>query len=109
MTNTINSLDTGSAAVTAGKAVERVTQSNGASQQDAGVTSAQTQDVHITVMARNLVALEQQVRGLPPLNPSVVASTRQRISDGSYQVDPQRIAAKMLGLESDLSRVKGKT
>jgi anti-sigma28 factor (negative regulator of flagellin synthesis) len=33
-----------------------------------------------------------------------VAAVRQRLQDGSYEIDPQRIADRLLRLEADLAR-----
>lgn len=96
----INSLQSSLAAVTAASPVGKVGQGGGAPQQGDGTGAA---DVHITGTARNLVALEQQIRDLPAVNETRVATVSQRIADGSYQIDPQRIASKLLGLEHDLS------
>jgi anti-sigma28 factor (negative regulator of flagellin synthesis) len=35
-----------------------------------------------------------------------VAAVRQRLDDGSYQIDPQRIADKLLRMERDLASGK---
>ncbi len=64
-------------------------------------------NVQITRTARGLAALEQSVRDLPAVDQARVAAIRQRLDDGSYQVDPQRIADKLLRMERDLANGKG--
>jgi len=59
-------------------------------------------DVQLTGTARSLAALEQSVRSLPAVDELRVAAVRQRLQEGSYEVDPQRVADRLLRLESDL-------
>ena len=59
-------------------------------------------DVQLTGAARGLAALEQSVRALPAVDEARVAAVKQRLEDGSYKVDPQRIADRLLNLESSL-------
>lgn len=61
-------------------------------------------DVQITGTARDLAAIEQGLRSLPAVNEARVAAVRQKLEDGSYRVDPQRIADRLLDLEQDLGR-----
>jgi len=61
-------------------------------------------DVQLTGAARGMAALEQSVRALPAVDEARVAAVKQRLDDGSYEVDPQRVADRMLRLESDLQR-----
>ena len=49
-------------------------------------------------------ALEQKLRDSPAVDAARVAAVRQKLDDGSYQIDPMRIADKLLGLERDLVR-----
>jgi len=70
----------------------------------AGSNAASDSDVQLTGTARNLAAIEQSLRAMPAVDELRVAAVRQRLADGEYQVDPQRVADKMLQLESDLQR-----
>jgi negative regulator of flagellin synthesis FlgM len=73
---------------------------------DAGSDSATTSsDVHLTGAARSLAAIEQSLRALPAVDELRVAAVQQRLHDGSYEIDPQRVADRLLRLESDLARV----
>ena len=61
-------------------------------------------DVQITGAARGLAAIEQALRDLPAIDEARVAAVRARLDAGSYRVDPQKIADRLLSLEHDLGR-----
>ena len=61
-------------------------------------------DVQLTGTARSLASIEQGLHAMPAIDEQRVAAVRQRLESGDYKIDPQRIADKMLHLESDLSR-----
>jgi negative regulator of flagellin synthesis FlgM len=98
----INGLDARPVRISAGTPVSKVGQDGAAPQTNADPTSTGGTEVQITGAARNLAALEQQIRDLPAVNPTAVAAVRQKLDDGTYQIDPQRIADRLMGLERDL-------
>lgn len=59
--------------------------------------------VSITDQARRLASLEQAVHSLPVVNEARVAQIRQAIEEGRYQIQPERIADKLLRTEQELS------
>lgn len=61
-------------------------------------------DVQLTGAARSLAALEQSLQSLPAVNEQRVAAVKRRLDAGEYEIHPQRIADKLLHLESDLQR-----
>lgn len=61
-------------------------------------------DVRLTHAARNLAAIEESLRALPAVDELRVSAVKQRLQDGSYDIDPQRIADRLLRLEGDLAR-----
>ena len=65
--------------------------------------AAQGSPVQITDQARKLAALEQAVQSLPVVNESRVAEIRLALEEGRYQVNPERIADKLLRTEQELS------
>jgi negative regulator of flagellin synthesis FlgM len=65
--------------------------------------AAEGQGVRITDSARQLAALEQAIRDLPDIDEARVAQVRAAIADGTYQVSPERIADKLLRMESELA------
>lgn len=60
--------------------------------------------VQITGAARDLAAIEQRLRELPAIDEQRVAAVRQRLQEGSYRIDAQRVADRLLGMERDLTR-----
>lgn len=72
-----------------------------------GQTSAgeSSSDVQLSGRAQQLSGIEQALRALPAVNEQRVAEVRQRLESGDYEVDPQRVADKLLHLEADLERV----
>jgi negative regulator of flagellin synthesis FlgM len=60
--------------------------------------------LHLTGSARGIAALEQSLKDLPAVDETRVAAVRERIESGNYKVDPQRIADKLMHLESQLAR-----
>ncbi len=65
--------------------------------------SAQTGDqVTLTSSARSMQKIEEAVTKTPVVNTAKVASIKQAINNGSYQVDPARVAGKILQFESGL-------
>ncbi len=61
-------------------------------------------DVQLTGAARSLAAIEQSLHSLPAVDEQRVAAVRRRLDSGEYQIQPQRIADRLLHLESDLRR-----
>ena len=59
--------------------------------------------VRITGQARQLAALEQALSDLPAVNETRVAAIRLAIEQGQYEVNPERIADKLLRTERELS------
>ncbi|ROR34904.1 flagellar biosynthesis anti-sigma factor FlgM [Inmirania thermothiophila] len=58
--------------------------------------------VSLTDTARTLQSLTERLAELPVVDTQRVEQLRQAIADGSYQVDPQRVAARLLAFESAL-------
>lgn len=103
MANKINSLDGSPVRIATGSSVARSNPDKAAVglEKPAGSTPV---EVQITGSARSLAALEQKLRDSPAVDAARVAAVRQKLDDGSYQIDPMRIADKLLGLERDLVR-----
>jgi negative regulator of flagellin synthesis FlgM len=58
--------------------------------------------VTLTNSARSLQKIEEAVAKTPVVNAAKVASMKQAINSGSYQIDAGRVADKLLQFESGL-------
>ncbi len=65
-------------------------------------TSASADQLTLTSSARSLQKIEETIAQTPVVNSAKVASVKQAISSGTYQVDPSRVADKLLQFESGL-------
>src|SRR5690606_42128457 len=89
----INGLEPRPTRVTPGSAVRP---SSGASSRTGGEAPATGDDVSLTSAARKLAEVEESLRAMPQVDEVRVAAVRQRLQDGSYEIDPQRIADRLL-------------
>lgn len=62
-------------------------------------TSAADSQVRLSNQAQQLQAIEERLREQPEVNSARVDQIKQAIADGSYQVDSNRIADKLIALE----------
>jgi len=60
--------------------------------------------VNLTASATRIKALEEQVARLPIVDTNKIEQIKSSIDEGSYEVNPERIATKMIQLENDLQR-----
>jgi negative regulator of flagellin synthesis FlgM len=73
---------------------------------DTGATqkSAVARDaVEITDTAAHLKRIEARLADVPDVDQARVDAIRQRIESGEYELDPARVAQKLLRLEQDLT------
>lgn len=63
-------------------------------------------DVHITDSASQLASLEQAVRSLPAVDPVRVAQFQTAIEAGTYTVQPQHVADRLMQLEQSLKQLQ---
>jgi len=100
--NKINGVEAKTARIAPASAVKR--RAEGQEDPAASAPVEADADVTLTGAARGMAALEQSVRALPVVDETRVTAVKQRLQDGSYEVDPQRVADRLLRLESDLQR-----
>ena len=63
--------------------------------------------VSITGVASQLQALEKQLASLPVVDVQRVDAVKREISSGTFEIDPPRIADKMIQIESAISQRLG--
>jgi negative regulator of flagellin synthesis FlgM len=82
---------------------KKVPRSEGAAPSTVPTAPAGNSAVSITDQAKQLAGLEQALQNLPAIDELRVDEIRSAIQDGRYQVNPERIADKLLRLEQELS------
>jgi negative regulator of flagellin synthesis FlgM len=84
-----------------GKGASKATDGSGARPEaEQGAGSADT--VRISQTAVQLNALQDRLSGVPVVDGQRVESIRASVQDGSYQIDPVRVADKLLKYENQL-------
>jgi len=101
MATKVNGAGSGATPVESGQAVRRP--------QDAAVSDGKSPpaaqpppSVSITDSARQLAALEQAVNAAPVVDSAKVAKIGKAVEDGTYSVDPEKVADKLLQMEQSL-------
>jgi negative regulator of flagellin synthesis FlgM len=74
-----------------------------ARQQETGRPST-VDTVSLTDTAARLRQMENTLAQLPVVDNQRVEEIRRAIAEGTFEVDPKRVAEKMVGLEKELSR-----
>lgn len=74
----------------------------GAPRNEAVSAAAQSDSLRLTGEAAGLQVLERQLGTEPAIDTARVESVRAAIADGSYRIDPQQIASRMIDLEKQL-------
>lgn len=61
------------------------------------------ESVQLSKNARQLQSVSEKIANMPSVNSEKVAQLKQAVAEGSYQVDSQRVASKLLGLEAQFN------
>ena len=65
---------------------------------------ASNDDVKLTDTAVRMQKLEAQLAETPEVDRSRVDAVREKLQSGSYSVDPQRVAERLMQIERDLGK-----
>ena len=65
-----------------------------------GKSASAGESVQLSKDARQLQSVSQRLADMPSVNSDKVAQLKQAIADGSYQIDNERVASKILSLEA---------
>jgi negative regulator of flagellin synthesis FlgM len=101
MNTKINGVETRPVAVTGSQPVTRARDAT--TGDDSAASAAGGADVSITSGARQLADLEKAIAALPVVDDARVAATALALEQGRYEVDPQRIADRLIRLDQELS------
>jgi negative regulator of flagellin synthesis FlgM len=93
------------AAIGAGRAVQRPQDAATGGAQSSDASGGNEENVQITGAARQLASLEQAVRDAPVVNTARVAQISSAIEQGTYTVNAQNIADKLMQAEKELAHL----
>lgn len=105
MSNKINGLDVRPAAPSATAPIAR---SKDSFSGDGAPVGGGKPGVQITDTARQLASLEKLLVSTPEVDSQKVAEVSKAIERGLFEVDPERIADRLLRLEQTLARASGR-
>lgn len=100
MSTKIGGIDNRAAPVSSGQPVRRSQDST----TDHAPPAHPSAPVQITDAARQLAALEQALQSVPVVNEAKVAEIRKSIADGTYKVEPEKIADRLLRHEQEMAK-----
>lgn len=65
-------------------------------------TQARGESVNLSSQARDLKQLEQKLGDFPDMDDEKISQIRSALEDGSYKVDAQQLAQKMLDMDKSI-------
>ncbi|MFT6275202.1 MAG: negative regulator of flagellin synthesis FlgM [Halioglobus sp.] len=66
------------------------------------VSAASGDTVSLTQTAAELLKLEENLANIPDIDNGLVSSIQASIAQGTYQVEPEKIAERLMAIEKDL-------
>ena len=103
MSTKIGGFDNRPVPLSTGRSVKRSSDSGSSAATDSANSAG---DSHITDSAKHLAELEQTLQALPAVNDARVADVSGRLANGSYEINAERIADKLLNSERDIGRLE---
>jgi negative regulator of flagellin synthesis FlgM len=104
MANKINGMDSRPIGLSGGTPVTRV---RDATTPATGSDSSDPTDVRITDGARRLATLEGLIAALPAVDAGRVTEVSRSIDQGTFRVDAERIAQRLLRQDAELADARG--
>ena len=84
------------------KNITAIDASNKKNTQLSGAATLSPDSINLTDSATRIKALEEQVARLPIVDTKKIEQIQNSINDGTYEINPERIAEKMIRFEKDL-------
>jgi len=81
---------------------EKESQGSAASSSEGQSSAPASDSVSLTDTASRMSNIQQALADVPVVNADKVAELREAISNGSYQIDPEKVAEKLLSFEQNL-------
>ncbi len=104
MSTKIGGFDNSPVRISTGRTVKRADNSVNSSQTNS--LESTLAETHITDSARALAELEKLAQDLPAVDHARVEQVRNSLSSGSYKIDPEKIADRLLQTEQALEQLK---
>lgn len=101
MPNDISGINSGRSQHSGNRQVDKVGRDDKSSVSHANSHTSSGDTVSLTDMAARLKILEQNLARQPEIDQAHIDRVRDAISSGTFRIDPERVANKMMDFESD--------
>lgn len=75
---------------------------NGVENPGSGVSAASGDRLSLTDMAQQMRELESKIQGQPRVDRQRVEAVKEALNNGTFSINPERIAERLIGLEQAL-------
>ena len=101
MSNDISGINSGRSHQATDRQTQGVSRDSGSTDTRNNSTTGSQDKVVLTDMAARMKSLEQKLAKQPDVDQAHVERVRDALKRGEYQVNPDRVADKMMGFERD--------